>query len=250
MRSFMALFSAPLLFALFLTPSARAGDKVYSPIIEEGELEIEARLLFGTDRHPDRDGAQNHVFEIGYGFTPRWASAVLVEVERTPGEPAKATHVSFENIVTLLPQGKYWLDLGGYVEFEKGVNGDANEIETRLLVEKQAGRWTVTTNAIFTKNISGDEGLGTKFGYNWRTKYRLTRSFELGVEGYGNIGRLTNADALVDQYHTIGPAVLGKVNLFGPRTGALRYDISYLRGLTNGAPASNFQLNLEYELRF
>ena len=232
---------------LCISTAVYAGDQAYSPIVEKGEWEFESRLLFSHDKDPAITGAQNHIFEIGYGATSWWATSVLLEVERAPGEKARATHLAWENIFQLTPQGKYWLDVGAYVELEKGLNGDANEIETKLLLEKQIGPWTVTLNPILKKNISGTEELGVKFGYSWRAKYKINSKLALGLEGYGQLGQIRNLLPATEQYHTIGPALLGRL---GVGKGYLKYDVAYLRGLTPATPSSSFQFNLEYELRF
>lgn len=226
---------------------SHAGDKIYSPIVEQGEWELESRLLFSHDRDPSLNGAANHVFEIGYGPTSWWATAVLLEYEREPGDTGKATHVAWENIFQLTPQGKYWLDVGAYIELEKGLNGAPNEIETKLLVEKEFYNWVATANIIFNKNISGDEARSVNFGYNYRLKYTFSPLFELGVEGYSDLGPLHDLLPRSEQYHTIGPAILGRLPL---GRGHLRYDIAYLHGLTQATQTSSFQFNLEYELHF
>ncbi len=232
---------------LMFSPQAHAGDKVYSPIVEEGEWELETRLLFSHDRDPSLNGAANHVFEIGYAPTSYWATSVLLEYERDPGKTGQATHFAWENIFQLTPQGKYWLDVGAYVELEKGLNGHPDEIETKMLLEKEFYNWVTTANVIFKKNISGNEGRAVEFGYDWRVKYTFSPKFELGVEGYSQLGELRNLSPSSEQYHTIGPAILGRLPL-GP--GHIRYDVAYLRGLTSATQASSFQINLEYELRF
>jgi len=230
-----------------LSHHAHAGEKIYSPIVEQGEWEFESRTLFSHDPDPSVSGAQNHVFEIGYGPTSFWATSFLVEVEREPGASAKATHFAWENIFQLTPQGKYWLDVGAYVELEKGLNGDPDEIETKLLLEKQIYQWVATANLIFNKNLNGHEGRGVNFGYDWRVSYMLDPKFELGLEGYGDMGPLDDILPASEQYQTIGPAILGRLPL---GRGHIRYDLAYLRGLTTATPESSFQVNLEYEFRF
>lgn len=231
---------------VILAPVAAQADKVYSPIIDEGEWELESRQLFSHDGDPAQNGQQKHIFEAAYGAKSYWSTGVLLEVERAPGEDAKATHVAWENIFQLTPQGKYWIDVGAYVELEKGLNGEANEIETKLLLEKEIYRWVATTNLIFKKDISGED-LNLKFAYNWRVKYRLNPKFELGVEGYGKMGEIRDFSPASEQYQALGPAILGRLPL---GAGHIRYDIAYLRGLTDATPTSSFQFNLEYEFRF
>lgn len=248
------MFNKMALFACwsFLSTAALAGDQVYSPIVEKAEWEFESRALFSHDKDPAISGAQNHVFEIGYGLTSNWATSLLIEVERSPGEKARATHLAWENIIQLTPQGKYWLDAGAYIELEKGLNGDANEIETKLLLEKQIGKIIVTLNPILKKNISVTDTPGVKFGYSWRTVYRLNRKLGFGFEGYGQLGEIRRFLPVSEQYHTIGPALLGRLpfgsSLF--KGGHLKYDLAYLQGLTRGTPTSSYQLNLEYEVQF
>lgn len=234
--------------AVVLMPRAsHAGENIYSPIVEQGEWEFESRLLFSHDRDPSLNGAANHVFEIGYGPTSYWSTALLLEYEREPGETGRATHFAWENIFQLTPQGKYWLDAGAYVELEKGLNGAPDEIETKILLEKEIYNWVATANLIFNKNVNGTEGRGVNFSYDWRVKYTFDPKFELGIESYSELGPVSDLLPRAEQYHTIGPAVLGRVPL---GRGHLRYDVAYLRGLTDATQTSSFQINLEYELHF
>lgn len=227
--------------ALMMPTTAFAGDKVYSPTVDRGELELESRLLFG------RDGSQNHVFEIGYGMTSYWTSAVLLEVEREPGERAKAEHISWENIFRLTPQGKYFVDVGAYLELEAGLNGAPDEIEARLLLEKQLYKWTATANIKFTKEVSGQYRPGLELGVNARLLYRVDSKFQPGVEYYSAFGPIKAFEPAGEQTHLFGPAILGRLPV-GP--GKIKYDLAYLRGLNSGTPSSNFQVNFEYEIRF
>jgi len=171
--------------ALMLAPSnAQADHKVYSPYVEKGELEIEAR------GHIDQDGAQKNKYEVGYGFTDWWFSSVFAEYEQPAGSSLSHTATSWENIFQLTDQGKHWLDAGLYLEYESPTDGSPTKLETKLLLEKAVGRYVNTANLVMAREVGSGASSTIDLEYAWRTKYKLKPEFEPGIELYGSAGTL------------------------------------------------------------
>ena len=66
--------------------------------------------------------------------------------------------------------------------------GQANEFGFGPIVELASGKFLLTLNPLFGKQIgtfADQEGLG--FGYGWRGEYDLTKRWGLGVEMFGEI---------------------------------------------------------------
>ena len=230
--------------------SAHADHHVYSPIVEQGVLEFEARVHRTVDNAPEKDNGQVHKYEIGYGVNQWWHTALFGELEKEPGASLKYNATAWENIFQLTPQGKYWLDAGLYFEYARGAsNGTPDEIETKVLLEKEVRPLVLTANLIFTKEIGRNAETGLGFEYALRANYPWTRSLQFGIEAYGEPGRIGRFDALSEQNHVVGPVLSGRFNIAGIK-GAFGYEVGYLFGVTPGSPSGTVKGLLEYEVPF
>lgn len=235
---------------LIAVPSARADYKVYSPIIEQGVLEFEMRGDRSIDPSAQRDDRQTHLFEVSYGVNAWWYTALFGVLDKPPQADLRYSATAWENIFQLTPQGKYWADVGLYLEYAKShLAGEPDEFETKLLLEKDAGPLVLTANLIFNREIGGSAGKGVGFEYAARANYPWRRGIQFGVEAYGEPGRLTGFAPIAAQQHIIGPVISGKFNL-GRLPGIVEYNLGYLFGLTSGSPRGTAKWELDYEIPF
>lgn len=94
---------------------------------------------------------------------------------------------------------------------------DYEELELRLILEKDMGAFTVDFNPIFEKKTSGkdvDEGvefnyaLGVYFSNNEEgIFFRKNLMIMPGLEFYGKMGEIADFEAIKDQRHYIFPTV-------------------------------------------
>ncbi len=228
---------------------AEATQKVYSPNVEQGEVELEARGHLDFDSNDKRDGAHQEIYEVGYGVTDWWLTSVVLEYGKEPHGSTEHTATAWENIFQLTEQGKYWIDAGLYVEYESSAaHGEPDQLEVKLLLEKTLGPWVHTANLIFDHDIGHGGSGDVRTGYAWRTKYLLSPQFEPGVELYGDLGALDDLQLNNRHFHQAGPVVSGKFALGGHS--ALSYEVGYLFGLTDTTPDGSLKGVLEYETRF
>lgn len=248
-----AVAAAVIGMLLFATAhDARAEFKVYSPYVEKGELELEARGTVASDNNEEIDGNKTFIYEVGYAPTEHWLTAVLFEqeAEHEEGESGdlKAEAVAWENIFQLTEPGQYWADVGAYIEYEKNLrDADVHKLEGKLLLEKSIGQFVFTANPIFSHEIGPVGEHGLEFEYAWATRYRWRPELEPGFEAFGGIGRIDDAASLSQQTHQIGPDIRGTFRVGG---GKLLYNVGYLFGLTEGSPEEAFKFELEYEHYF
>jgi hypothetical protein len=236
--------------AALLPAPANADFEIYSPAVEQGVLELE---LFGTrsfDPKRDRNNEQTHKFEFSYGVNSWWQTAIETKVNKEPRGGLLYDATSWENIFQITPQGKYWLDFGLFLEYEHPVrHADPDEVELRLLFEKDIDPLVVTLNANFSRTIGQNAGKGLGFGYALQAKYPWKRELQFGVEAFGEPGRLTGFESISAQEHVIGPVLLGKFNI-ARVPGGFNYTAGYLFGLTSGTPRGTAKWKLEYEIPF
>src|SRR6266700_7792829 len=84
--------------------------KIRSPIIESGELEFENNFTIGRSK--------NAVHELEYGFNDWLKLGVEGELAADPGHGFHFDSAALEGFLQLTPQGRYWADLGLFVEYE------------------------------------------------------------------------------------------------------------------------------------
>jgi hypothetical protein len=236
---------------LVMTAPASADHKVYSPIVEDGVLEFEARGHRTVDSAKDKDDGQTHKYEIGYTFHDWWHTSLFGELNKEPQGNFTYDATAWENIFQLTPQGKYWMDVGLYFEYARSARGrgSPDELETKLLLEKDVDPLVLTANLVFNREIGSNSGKGVGFEYAARARYPWRREIQFGIEAFGEPGRLTGFGPVRNQEHVIGPVVLGKFNVSG-MPGVLNYNVGYLFGLTPASAKGTVKWELEYEIPF
>jgi len=139
---------------LGITSNAHATKKVYSPIVEGGELEIETRGSYDFDHRSSKDGKQKQKYAVGYGVTDRWFIELYGEIEKgATASNFEFTALEWENRYQLTEQGQYWVDFGLYFSYEVSFEDDkADKIEGKFLIEKEIGNYTHIATISFLKN--------------------------------------------------------------------------------------------------
>ncbi len=222
--------------------TVRADDyKVYSPVVEQGEFSLESNINYSIDDRSQYNRYLSHVDGFEYGVTDWWKVEVSAEVEKEGSQSMRATHLKWENIFAPWKPGENWLDAGFYIEGEKALrNGDPDNIEAKILLEKSTGPFTHTVNLIAGHNFGPHPNPGLDMGLSWRSVYRLNDMIQPGFEYYSDMGKLNHIEEFSDQDNVAGPVIRGKI-------GALGYDAGVLERLSNAAHETTFKLNLEYE---
>lgn len=222
--------------------NASADDyKVYRPQVTKGEFAAEANINYSFDHRKEMDNYFSQVLGFEYGVTNYWQTELSGEFEKETGSHDKLTNLKWENIFVPFAHGENWMDVGLYVEFEKGMEDDSpNNLEGKLLLEKEFGKFDNTANLIVSHEFGPNHSTDTEGGLAFQTTYRYSRMFQPGIEYYANFGDLNHTAAFNDQDHKIGPVVEGKI-------GNVNYNTGVLFGLSEGAQDTTVKLNLEYE---
>ncbi len=227
------------------TPAA-ATKKVYSPIVEGYEFEVETRGGIDFDQRDSKNNKQVYKYALGYGITDRWFTEIYGETEKEAGEHScEFTAVEWENRLQLFEQGKYWLDAGLYFAYETTVKEKtADKIEGKILLEKSLGPFLHTANIIFEKEVGGGSSEQTTGGFAWSSRYRWQKFFEPGMELHSDFGELREGLGYSKQSHQLGPVFYGKLGEH------IKYDVGYLFGLTDPAAYGKLKWIIEYEHHF
>ncbi|MEJ2361073.1 MAG: hypothetical protein P8Z75_06545 [Gammaproteobacteria bacterium] len=233
---------------LLLGQLAYAGFKVYSPTVEPGEFELEVRGDNTFDNDPAKNAQPEYRLEAGYGIAPRWFTTLGTTYARNTAGTLESEEIYWENIIQLTAQGEHWLDAGLYLEYAAPQdNGEPDELEGKVLLEKSVGRYLNTVNLIFVRHVGRDADNATEFEYAWRTSYYHSKAIQPGIELYGAMGELGHVLPASEQDHRAGPVLSGLLGRSDE--GKWRYELGYLFGLSDAAPSGTLKFGLEYEFR-
>jgi hypothetical protein len=241
------------LAALFAVPARadpRLDEVVYSPYVLNHMFEFETRI--GQEvGDGSLKGAQTVVNEFEYGVDDRLSLALVSKVERAPGEPRRLTGLGVEGIYYLGQIPKVGVDVGLYLEATKGMGGDADSGEAKLLLAKTAGRFQGLVNVIVERPFSGPPGeVFASYGYAASATWRTVGALRLGAEAFGDFGDdhgfLTRARGAY-----VGPQLKWEARpAFLPFE--IELDAGWLAavGPARGEASSQARVNLELERRF
>ncbi|HAZ08044.1 MAG TPA: hypothetical protein DCZ01_05870 [Elusimicrobia bacterium] len=221
---------------------AGPANKVYSPIVEKGETEIEFRG--GYRQFDDATDSYAYVLDFGYDVTERWQTELVIEYAGETGFGGRIEAMEWENLFVLTEQGKYWVDVGLLVEYEHTFADGPDELKIGPLFEKEVGPTIVDLNLIFEREIGSGASSDIKLDYGWQVKWRGNELLEFGVQGFGGLGELS--DLGEGDKHSVGPALFGMKRLASGNK--IAYDAAILAGLNEAAPDMTVRFQLEYEI--
>ena len=232
-----------LLFSL--SSICLADPKVYSPKVDKGELAVEIRGNTTVDDDDAEDGTQRHVFELEYGVTDWWKTALVGRLNKPGDGTLRYDSTAWENIFEVTDETAYWLGTGIYFEYKLAdESGVPDTVETKLLLEKTAFSFVNTLNLIFEKEVGAHSEESVEFEYAWRTKKEIADDIALGIEAFGELGEIRNTESLGDQEHRIGPVFYHEIEIGGLD---IEYNLAWLFGLTDHSPDHTFRWQLEFE---
>lgn len=232
------------------TPSDAATLKVYSPAVEQGAFEFEAKGWYESNIDGGKEDKQKHLLSAGYGVTNFWFTEGILEFEKEGDGSLKLEAFEWENVFQLTPQGKYWLDLGFLAELEFPKEGDhPEEFIFGPLIQKEIGRTVHTANILFEKQFGTNAADGVALLYAWESRWRVNQYFEPGFEAFGEFGEIGHFNPGREQEHRIGPMFAGRIDV-GKKGGYIKYVLGALVGLTHNSPELTLNWRIEYETRF
>lgn len=224
---------------------AFAIDKIYSPYVEQGEVSVEYSGNNTFDRNRDKNGIQEHQFSLEYGATNNWETELYANYYKDPENSIKMSSVEWENRFQLAEQGQYWVDPGLLFSYARSIDRNTpDNLEAKLLLAKDTGRFTHVVNAGFEQAIGKNASDGPDWVLLWSTRYRYNEYAQPGFEIQSDFGQGKNFNSFGRQEHYVGPALYGMI------VPHLKYEAAYLFGISNEASQSAARMQLEYEMNF
>lgn len=236
---------AVILFSTSTAP-AFAIDKIYSPNVTKGELEIEYGGSTTFDKEKDKNNLQSHETEFEYGLTDRIQLELNGSFEKRPDESIKSHAVGFGGRYQFFEQGENWLDSGLLLTYNRATHPDMDpdSIEVKLLLEKQWGQFLHRANIGIEQEVGAHATGGPDRVFLWNSRYRFDSHFEPGFEIQSDFGKANETHNFNQQEHYIGPAIYGQV------IPGLKYEAAYYFGVSDTASTGAARVLLEYEMFF
>lgn len=227
----------------------RLDEVVYSPYVEPHAFEVETR--FGQESGPgDLSGARTTVVELEAGVTDRASLALVSSFEREPGDSDRLTGLGLEGIYYFGQVPEIGVDVGGYLELTKGLSGESDGLEGKLLLAKIQGRFQGLVNLILERPLGAPDGDNfASYGYAASATWRVVGHWRLGAEAFGDLG---------DDHSFLGRqgAYVGPQLKWAGRPGRLAFEIGldagwlWPVGLDRREARSQARINLEIERHF
>ncbi len=232
------------------TSLALASDKlmVEYPTVNPGETEIGVRGMALFDNNPDVDNSQTWKVSAGYGFSNIWSSELYAEYEKPPYSfDFEVQFYEWENLFRLTEPGSNWGDWAIILEYSFATDAeDKDAINLMPIVQKGLDKKMVTLNFGFERNPTENGTKKWQFSYGWQYLWHGNSAYQLALEGYGQVGDITDWAPLPEQAHQIGPAVVGKFKI--SEDNGWEYRLGLYFGLTNATPNEALTASIEYEL--
>ena len=242
MRS--SVLSLSVLIA-FITSNAFAADKIYSPNVVKGELEMEYSGSATFDHRHDKNHVQEHELEMEYGFTDRFSLELNGELEKEPGHALKTSSLGIGGRFQFFEQGENWIDSGLLVSYGRALNrAEADTLEAKLLLEKQTGPFLHRANIGIEQAVGPHSASAPERVLGFNTRYRYSQYVQPGVEIQSDFGKSSEHKHFNQQEHVAGPA------LYGELAPHVKYEAAYLVGISDEAAHNTARLLLEYEAAF
>jgi hypothetical protein len=234
-------------FCLVLVPAvsrAAPNDYVVTPIVEQGEKEIDFKS--GVEKGKDRSSGTATSLGFGVSVNSWWFTEVYGKWKRNPGESNAFDAVEWENKFQLTETGKYPVDVGFLLEVERPKDrSEGYELTYGPLLQAEWGAFQSNLNLMLQQHVRASAPFETELHYQMQLKYRASERFEWGAQGFGSFGRWDKWAPSSQQEHKLGPAIFGKIKI-GPGQ-AIKYNAAILFGLTDGSPRTTFRVQTEYE---
>ncbi len=227
-----------LLATLAMTTQASfAGvDKIYGPNVDAREFELEMRGISSADSGSVFDGAMKSKIGLGYGISSRIFVEGYLQFEEPVNGDYRLEAYEIEAKFQLTEKGKYFADVGLLTELEKSRDNDEWEPKIGPLIQKPFGNWIGTVNLFGETKFGADTIERGKWELIGRAqlKYRLSETFEPGLEFYGDDGT-----------RALGPVMYGHFRLDSAKIG---WQLGWLVGL-DSVTADN-TIRWQFELEF
>ncbi len=237
----IALFA---LLAAFCT-EASASDKVSSPNVTEGKMDIEYRGGFDTDEDAKKDNRQVNKFVVNYGATDRLRPELKIVTDNDTTKDFIISSVETGIRWQFFKPDEAFLSSAAEINYKLSTeSAKPDRAELKFLFGKTIDKFNLLSNISWEEQVGEDSKNGRAFKFAASGNYKIEDYFMPGLEYYADTGNLRDGNTYSEQKHSLGPVIYGKL------AENFKYEAGYLFGISDSAPNGRAKLLLTYSLKF
>jgi len=221
---------------------ADPADYVFVPYTTAGQR----ILAYGSGFERDRDGSHvnQQTLTVGASPTERWSTSLYAGWVDEGGIGYGYDEAAWLNQWQLTAPDSGPVAVGLLCEIERPRDRSAG---TGLLcgstLQFDSSLWQVNVNPLLEHHFNAADPEPTAFRYQWQVKRLMGRGFELGAQGFGELGPWNHWAPAAQQSHILGPAVFLKGHGLGGQP--LSFDAALLLGAGGGSPHDVLRARLQ-----
>lgn len=225
---------------------------VHSPVVEQGEWEVEFNGGVQGFSGADREHAGK--VAIGYGFTSRWRTELELQYSGAPGQTGGISEVELENFFRITPDRERGVIAGWFVELQRDRIEGRTSAKLGPMLQLEGAHTRTNLNLFFERRLNrrdhadvadvDEPDFRDELSYQLQWQYKLQRDFRPGVRAFGSLGSPAHLHSATLR---AGPAVFGALRFADRRE--LEYNAAVLGGMTRDSPDVTVRLQLEYQFR-
>lgn len=191
---------------LIMAPEwAYATRNVSSPGVIEGKWTAAARYGLEQDDNAAIDQRLQQVYLVDYGINSWWATRLVIRYSKRDGRANDHTGIEWEQRFQLFKKASDGFEGAVRVGYYRADNtGAADALDWSWLGRFDALGWRHTHNLIIVQEIGGHRSGGVSGQASWQSFYKVNETVGLGMEWYGDVGRLNRQHGINRQGHQLG----------------------------------------------
>ncbi len=202
---------------LALDASAQEDDQIYhweTPRTGWFELQMLNAFVLASAAPYDRfagaetrKGLEQHFVEVEYGLTDRWSAGVYADFELPPSDSFRYSGVRVESSYRFFERYERVVELALHAEVQvpRPSSGAGEELETRLVLQRDFSDLRVVANPGFALPLSGDASEGLEFSLAAGVYYRRFWRVQPALEYFAEFGSVAAPSPASEQRHVLYP---------------------------------------------
>lgn len=239
-----ALLLAPVLFATLSHEAAAEpglADEVDAPTVVAGSMELSLRAgeLAGGANGGDRETRT----EASYTYLSWWRPGIAATWRGIDGE-TDLSGIAVENVFDFIPSRRWPVHLGAYAEYERNMGEGPDHFELKLLMQRVDGPLDLRFNVVTERETGDHSDNRWEVGYAAQAAYRMSPSWRIGVQGFGDTGFDAQLGDIDDYAHYWGP--FAQLRLARRREQEISLQVGYLAGSGHADADGQVRVGLEW----
>lgn len=233
--NFKAALICTFALALFVQLQAQNTTTVFSPDVDKGEKELEGRFAYD----PDADSFAKRL-HYQYGFTESFRLRGIAAFRSDDDERGDFRYFRLEGQYQFLEDEKAGFDSALRAELQIA-DGDDPASRVRLAWTNKYDineNWQVRGIFITGHQFGPESDGGYLLGVRGQISRKITDSFKLAIDYYGDLNDTNEVGSFDEQEHQIGPIALFDV------TESLKAHVGVLFGASEAAADTDFRVFL------